>query len=217
MQNPSLTSWCQVCARYTEATKALVRMSLSLRVIVQTFESMPSDIHRASSGWPALEESISNRIVVQRRKPTSPQSVRNAAVYILQPSLSPLNTDGWNSHELVTGELQSHLDVLRANQSALLILAPALLPEPGSVAVNVEVQARLRDFANLQFGNESALEVTELFKLVESVGDRHGRLIVTKRLRAPTGATIALAMKYQSIVDNNQPMTEGDIYSALYK
>ena len=70
---------------------------------------------------------------------------------------------------------------------------------PGSVAVNVEVQAQLRDIAHLQLGNESALEVTKLAKVIEAVCDRHGRLIVTNRLRSLNGATIALAMQYQSL------------------
>jgi hypothetical protein len=164
----------------------------------------------ATSGRPESEESISRRIAVQRRKLTEPQSVKDAAVYILQPSLSPLITNGTTSHVLLTAELQSHVNVLRANQSALLIFAPTLLPELGSVAVNVEVQARLHDFAHLQLGNESALEVTELVKLIEGVCDRHCRLMVTNRLRSLNGATIALAVQYQSFAVGDLLMVQGD-------
>jgi hypothetical protein len=147
---------------------------------------------------------ISRRISIQRRKPTTPQSVKNAAVYILQPSFPSMSTDGSTVQELLTAELHSHFNILRANPSALLILAPTLLPEPGSVAVDLEVQARLRDFANLQLSNEYALEVTELIKMTESVCDHHGRLIVTSRIRSLDGATIALAVQYQTFADNHQ-------------
>jgi hypothetical protein len=186
-------------------------MSRALRVIVQTYEFTPPDVHMATSGMPESEESISRRIAVQRRKPTEPQSVKDAAVYILQPSLSPLITNGTTSHELLAAELQSHVNVLRANPSALLIFAPTLLPEPGCVAVNVEVQARLRDFAHLQLGNESALEVTELVKLIEGVCDRQGRLMVTNRLRSLNGATTALAVQYQSFAVGDLLMVQGTL------
>jgi hypothetical protein len=155
----------------------------------------------ASSG-PEAGDILNRRISIQRRNPTSPQPVKDAAVYILQPSFPSMGTNELTIHEILTIELQSHFSVLRANPSALLILAPTLLPEPGSIEINLEVQARLRDFANLQLSNESALEVTELFKLAESVCDRHGRLMVTNRMRSPDGATIALAVQYQSFADS---------------
>lgn len=95
-------------------------------------------------------------------------------------------------------ELHSHIDVLRANPSALLIVAPTLLPEPGSVDLGVEVQARLRDFSHLHLGNESALEVAELARLIEGVSDQSGRLVISNRLCSASGAAIALAAQYQS-------------------
>ena len=140
----------------------------------------------------------SRLLVVQRRKPTELQPVKDAAVYIVQPALSPLTGNGTASRELLTAELQSHLSVLRANPSALLIIAPTLLPEPDSGEVQMEVQARLRDFAHLLLSNESALEVTELVKLIEGVWNVNGKLVVTNRLRSASGATIALAVQHQS-------------------
>ena len=140
----------------------------------------------------------SRRLVVQRRKPTELQPVKDAAVYIVQPALSPLTGNGTASRELLTAELHSHLSVLRANPSALLIFAPTLLPEPDSGEIRMEVQARLRDFAHLLLSNESALEVTELAKLIEGVWNVNGKLVVTNRLRSASGAIIALAVQHQS-------------------
>lgn len=119
-------------------------------------------------------------------------------MYILQPSFTAMNTNGYTPHELLLIELRSHFEVLQGNTTALLILAPTMLPEPGSVAINLEVQARLLDFAEMQLNSKSAVEVTELFKMTESICDGQGRLMVTNRLRSVDGATVALAVKYQS-------------------
>lgn len=73
-----------------------------------------------------------------------------------------------------------------------------MLPEPGSVPVDVEVQARLKDFAFLQLRNESAPEFMELAALVEGTGDWQGRLAVVNRLRSAKGATIALVVQYRA-------------------
>lgn len=163
----------------------------------------------ATLGRSDSEESLHRRIAVQRRRPTEPQPVKDAALYLLEPPLSPLGNNETLSHELLTAELQSHISVLRANPFALLVLAPTLLPEPGSVNANVEVQARLRDLAHLQLSNEGALEVTELVQLVQGVSDRHGRLMVTNHLRSLDGATAALAVQYGPFATGDLLMTQG--------
>lgn len=86
----------------------------------------------------------------------------------------------------------------------MLILAPVMLPEPGSVPVNLEIQARLVDFAETRFNQRSAIEETELFELTESICDVHGQLKVTNRLRSVDGATIALAVIYQSFSERKE-------------
>ncbi len=151
---------------------------------------------------PEPEDLTTSRITIQMRKPAAPQTVKDAAIYFLQPSLTSSAAASPTLSEILVAELQSHLSILRANPSALLILAPPLLPEPGTVDINDEVRARIFDFTNLQLTNDSALEVMELFKLVESVCDTHGMLMVTGRLRSLNGATIALTLKYRSFADN---------------
>ena len=120
-----------------------------------------------------------------------------AAVYVVRPALSTITINGEPTHGLLMAELYSHVHVLRTNPSALLIVAPTLLPEPGSVDVNLEIQARLRDFSHLQVNNEGALEVSELAGLIASVSDQNGKLVATNRLRSTNGATIALVVQYQ--------------------
>lgn len=183
-----LTLWQQTCSKYTtDTSQALQQISRTLRVIVQTPDLQPAH----------SENGNNSRIKVQCRQPSDPQSVKDAAVYIVRPPLSTITTKGDTTHGLLLAELYSHVNVLRSNPSALLIVAPTLLPEPGSVDVNIEVQARLRDFSHLQLENEGALEVSELARLIANVSDQNGKLIATNRLRSTNGATIALAAQYQ--------------------
>ncbi|KAF2024546.1 toxin biosynthesis regulatory protein AflJ [Setomelanomma holmii] len=182
----------------------LAQVSHALQIIVQTYDYTPGDSAMKSPGYHEGDEAISRRVTVQRRKPTMQQPVRDAAVYILQPSFDARSTDDFTPQELLTIELKSHYSILQANPSAVLIVAPVMLPEPGSVAVNLEVQARLLDFAEMRFNQGSAMEVTELFQLTESTCDAHGRLMVTNRLRSADGATIALAAQYQSFSERTE-------------
>ncbi|CAE7178409.1 hypothetical protein CFE70_005864 [Pyrenophora teres f. teres 0-1] len=193
-----------ICDRYTKASQALANISNGLRVMVQAYDHTPTDSPLTGPEEVEQEPAIIHNINVQRRKPTAAQPVGDAAVYILQPSFDARTTDEYTPQELLAHELQSHFRILRNNVSALLILAPKMLPEPGSVALNLEVQARLLDFAEMQFTRKSAVEVTELFKLTESICDAHGRLMVTKRLRSADGATIALAVKYQAFSERSE-------------
>ena len=119
-------------------------------------------------------------------------------MYLLHPSFGAASTRGYTPSELVGMELKAHFGILRANPAALLILAPVILPEPGSVAVNLETQARLLDFANTHLTGQGAMEVSELVRLTESVCDTRGRLVVKSRVRSADGTTIGLVVKYQS-------------------
>ncbi|KAK5680875.1 hypothetical protein LTS10_006633 [Elasticomyces elasticus] len=166
-------------------------MSYPLPVIVQTYDSASPDMLESTE--------VDNRLlaVQLRRAPTELQPVRDAAIYVLQPARSPSVGSGIASRELLTAELHSHLSVLQANPLAILILAPTLLPEANSGQVDLEVQARLQDFAHMLLNNESAWEVSELMKLVDEVFNMHGRLVVVDRLQSTGCATIALVVQYR--------------------
>lgn len=148
---------------------------------------------------------FNTRIAVQQRAPGAPQTVKNAAVYILRlPAPSP----GVPSHTLlaqILAELRAHLSVLRANHSAVtLVLAPRLLPEPGSVNPDVEATARLHDLSRLQLTNEGEMEIGELVKMVNSVHDSMGWLVVVNKLRLNNTAMMALGVKYQPYADRHE-------------
>ncbi|KAK3629218.1 hypothetical protein LTR56_005094 [Elasticomyces elasticus] len=179
-----------ICATHSRSTsQALLQLSHPLAVINQTYDAASPDILESSE--------VDNRLLVQFRSPTELQPVRDAVMYVLQPGLSPSIGSGVASRELLTAELHSHLSVLQANPLAILIVAPTLLPEANSGQVDLEVQARLQDFAHILLNNESAWEVSELMKLVDEVVNMHGRLVVVDRLQSAGCATIALVVQYR--------------------
>lgn len=186
----------------SELADALAKLAPALRVMVQIYEWAPPDA-LAGSSPPRLPQGLP-------RRASTPQPVRDAAVYIVQPDASLLWPGVSSLPELITTELRSHLPVLRANPSALLILAPPLLPEPGSVSSQVELQARVRDFAQLQLTRDGALELSELYGLVQSIGDNSGMLTVCNEMRSQQGHVVALAVKYQLHTDTVSLNSNGD-------
>ena len=170
----------------------------ALRFIVQMSE--PASNNGAVEAGKARE--LNRRITVQERVPGAQQTVKDAAVYILHlPTLSP----GMSSDSVpasILAELRAHLDVLRANKNSVtLILAPRLLPEPGSVDPDVEAIARMRDLSHLQLANEREMEIGELVEMVKRVHDSTGWLVVANSFRSRNSATMALSIKYQAYAD----------------
>ena len=163
---------------------ALAEMYPALHFIVQMSEPAQNSNGTVGAG---RAEDFSRRITVQKRMPAAVQAVKDAAVYILR--LTTLS------------ELTAHLGVLGANNMATLILAPPLLPEPGTVDPDVEAMARLRDLSRLQLTNECGLELGELIEMVNSVHDSRGRLVVVNKVRSRNSATVALGVKYQAYAD----------------
>ncbi|KAL4761843.1 uncharacterized protein BDW70DRAFT_167815 [Aspergillus foveolatus] len=119
---------------------------------------------------------VSN-ITIQHRPPTAPQPITSANLYILHlPSPSPtIPFASLATH--ILAELRSHLDILRSNPSATLILTPRPLPEPSAVHSEVEASARLRDLTLMQLANEREIELAEWTSLLGSVSDSMGRLL----------------------------------------
>lgn len=81
--------------------------------------------------------------------------------------------------------------------SSTLILAPPILPEPGSVESDAEIMARLQDLTRFQLFNETAFELDVLIGVISSVRDASGGLVVVNKLRSSNNATVALGVRYQ--------------------
>ena len=179
-----------MCAPSTDLAVALVGMCPALHFIVQMID--PAHNNSPAVGTGKADDSCSGRVTVQRRVPATLQTVNDAAVYILRPTITSPSL-----RAQIQAELSAHLSVLRANASATLILAPPLLPEAGTVDPDVEALARSRDLSHLQLTNECELELGELIDMVNGVFDSRGGLVVVNKLRSCNGATVAVGIKYE--------------------
>jgi hypothetical protein len=117
----------------------------------------------------------------------------------------PLFSRSSASH--IISELRAHLAILRGNSSARLVLAPCLLPEPGTVEADVEAMARLRDLTMMQLANDREMDAAELMELISNVHDNMGRLVVVNKLQSRSSSTVALEIKYRSYADGYPQQT----------
>jgi len=188
----------QALAPSAETATSLAEMYPALQFVVQLIEPA----HDYRDGAAVLRDNLGGRISVQRRTPGAAQDVRNADVYLVRLT-------GSADAEQVRMELMAHLDVLRANEGATLVLALPVLPEAGTCSPVVEARARLGELCRLQLtGQGLALERGELMEAIGSVGDAHGRLEVIRRIgssaRSDSAATV-IGVRYQAYLDPETP------------
>jgi hypothetical protein len=200
---------------------ALAKLHPSLRFIVQMSEPAtngPVQQQSMSSRWSLsqamslggkisttstpmqdeMQQQLSSSITVQQRFPGTPQSILDAAVYIVH---LPLPLPGVPSHTIpaqIIAELNAHVGVLRANNSAALVLTARLLPEPGTVDSHVESIVRLRNLLLNQLANEQEMEPLDLVDIINSVRDSMGRLVLINKLSSHDNAIIAFEVRYQA-------------------
>jgi hypothetical protein len=178
----------QVNTDSTEIATTLAEIYPNLRLIVQMSER----------ALPTVDtKDLNPRIALQKRKPGAPQTVKDAAVYIAR-FRSPASSVSYQSlSQSILSELRAHVGILSTNTSATLLLAPCLLPKPGTVAVHVEAAARIRDLSLLQLINEGEMAINELNEIVTGFRDSMGQLTVVNKLQLPNTATVAVGVKYQ--------------------
>ncbi|KUI53801.1 hypothetical protein VP1G_01134 [Cytospora mali] len=175
-----------VDAESIRVAEGLAERHPALRWVVQMSESAAADITSVGG--------LNPRITVQIRTPQATQTLEEAAVYVLRGT----EPDYQSLANWVQIELQSHLNVLRANPNALLLLALQLRPDPGSVDPSVEAVACARDMTVVQLtGDTREMNLKELEELIACVRDSGGRLVVVNKLRSNHCSTIALGIKYR--------------------
>lgn len=192
----------------------LVALFPTLQFIVQMYEA-PSTTTPSSSDLPRLPHlpaalppvpgigysDHNAKVTLQKRSLGTSQPVRNAAIYILHLP-SPTPSLKWSTIAIhATAELTAHVDVLRANPGSRLILTALVLPPPGTVDVEVEATARLRDISLLQLSNGRHAEKVEVVDLLNGIRDSSGGFVVTDEIRCPSSPFVALEIRYQSYDD----------------
>ncbi|KAJ0425568.1 histidine phosphatase superfamily [Aspergillus carlsbadensis] len=202
----------EVSARSIDRATFLATLYPNLHIIVQiqtaTSSSAFDDFRQLTT---SINANTASNITIQHRTLTAPQPILDASIYILHlPQPSPI-TPFEALTPLITTELRAHLDVLRANPTATLILTPRLLPKPASVNPDVEAAARLRDLALLQLANEREIGLEEWLAILNSVSDNMGRLVVVNKIRSRESVVVLLEVRYQafkSVMPVNLPVLE---------
>ncbi|KAJ5898532.1 hypothetical protein N7504_008820 [Penicillium tannophilum] len=195
-------------AQSTETARALSELYPALQILVQT-DASNLDLGRPLA--PQVEipslEAYNPRINVQTRALGTPQTVVDAAAYILHLPSSACGS----SRPIVLMDLQAYCAILAANRRAMLIVTARMLPPPGTVDREIETLARMRDLTLFQLGVDRDPEVAEVVDLVGSVGDSQGRLVVVDQLQARNNLTVALAIKYQGWLDLDAALLESGL------
>ncbi|EKG11359.1 hypothetical protein MPH_11520 [Macrophomina phaseolina MS6] len=185
----------EVGATSTEGAAALLNLNSTLRIVMQI-----SPRKASTNGSSAFDERclLDPRVSMQQRLPGTPQTVRDASVYILHLPSALSNTPSNARAARIAAEISAHVDVLRANTSAaLLIPTTHLVPNPGAVEPGVESTARQRDLTVLQLFNCCEMEMSEFTTMLNGTSDSLGRLVVVNKLRSSNGAPVALELRYR--------------------
>ncbi|KAL4935852.1 hypothetical protein BDV06DRAFT_233903 [Aspergillus oleicola] len=186
--NPNTTTWSSSSSIHppTPITKD------GPRTLAQS-----SITNTSASASKSAVPSLSPNITIQHRPPGTPQPITDATLYILHlPSALPTQPSTTLASRIAL-ELRSHLDILRSNPSATLILTPRLLPDPGAVNADIEASARLRDLVLFQLANERELEMGDLLNVLNSVSDSLGRLVVVNKIRSREDCGVVFEVRWQ--------------------
>lgn len=218
----------EACASSPQLSSMLADLHPALHFVVQLDPSRASTFRKGSeppltrNGSVYVDRELSlqpdvssSRITIESRLPGTPQTVCDAAVYIL--SIPPSSSHLFSSQpgavprcfrSRITAELKAHMDVLSASNGTLIISTGPVLPEPGTVDPEIEAVARLRDLSLFQLFNEYEIEMLELVELVNGVVDGSGQLLVVNQLRSRRKVIVALCVKYHPTINPRQGVSE---------
>lgn len=173
----------QVGPQSTATAVALAERAPRLDFIVQMREDTGRSIRRALTNGNGKGSDAGPNITIQQRALGAPQSITDAAVYILHLPTTSLATPSSSMPAQITAELQAHFHLLRQNSSAMLILVARLMAADASKAdAEVESISRQQDLLLLQMANDEPLQMPQLMELVNNVRDASGRLTVVNKL-----------------------------------
>ncbi|KAL4950055.1 hypothetical protein BDW69DRAFT_187733 [Aspergillus filifer] len=208
----------EVGARSVDRANTLATLYPSIRIIVQI--AVPANNHnhttwssshpttpiskddlRALTATSTIKGSsasaLSPNITIQHRPPGTSQPITDATLYVLHlPSALPTQPTTTLASR-ISAELRAHLDILRSNPNATLILTPRLLPDPGAVNADIESSARLRDLVLFQLANEREIEMADLMGVLNSVSDSLGRLVVVNKIRSREDCGVLVEVRWQ--------------------
>ncbi|KAL2061151.1 hypothetical protein VTL71DRAFT_7424 [Oculimacula yallundae] len=173
---------------------ALATAFPDLRFVV---EDLPETVENSNHILAPLPESIRARITTCGHNFFTPQPVTTAQVYLLRMILHD-----WPAAEAVT-ILSNHLEVLKANPSARLLIMDTVLPVSGSVSKNEEALLRVRDLAMVQAFNSKERELEEFQDLFLKTRDAEGGLVLKNTFRPVESVMTIMEVAYERAVESN--------------
>ncbi|KAI9867331.1 MAG: hypothetical protein M1830_005839, partial [Pleopsidium flavum] len=170
------------------ASIALANAFPKLKFVVQ---DLPDTVANSNTYLSPQPESVRSRISTQGHNFFSPQPFKGAAVYLLRMILHD-----WPAAEAST-ILKNHLDALRANPNARLIIMDTVLPVPGSVGTTEEALLRVRDLTMIQAFNSKERELSEFTDLFAQTCDQDGKLVLKNSVKPPGSVMSVMEVVYQ--------------------
>ncbi|KAE8324413.1 hypothetical protein BDV39DRAFT_118948 [Aspergillus sergii] len=208
-QNLGMATVVHVGAQSPSLAVALAPQFPSLRFLVQTEAKTESGGHRPcldDHGISALKLAniplhLRARITWGTRLSTATQPVLDAAVYLISiPSPSP-QSPAMEITTRVAQALKAHVEVLRNNSDARLILTLPMSSATRSMDAAARAAVSLSDLSLLQLTNGGSLNMGEIRDLLRSRSDG---LVVMREVRSPTNAVIAFEIQYRVDNDDNR-------------
>ncbi|KAI0417494.1 hypothetical protein F5X98DRAFT_387057 [Xylaria grammica] len=208
-----------VCAGSNETAVALAELWPTSHFIIQMREPASNSVSTVADIEPVVSPDnmeidelggLNSRISFERRSPGSPQTVRDATIYMLRVPTNDLGFLGYPGagNLLILPELWVHLSILKANRAATFILLVQVLPDPDSVDVDIEETARLRDLWKMQLVNGHEIQAGELYNMINGVGDSVGRLVVVNKLESRHSTIVAFIIKYEDFPTIEQTLEQ---------
>lgn len=102
----------------------------------------------------------------------------------------------WPSTD-ATRILRNHLEALKANPQARLIIMDTVLPLPGSISTVEEALLRVRDLTMIQAFNSRERELGEFTDLFSEAGDQDGCLKLKNMIKPPGSVMSVMEVVYQ--------------------
>jgi len=167
---------------------ALAEAFPKLRFVVM---DLPDTISNAPNLLSAHPESISSRISTRSYDFFTPQLFKGADVYLLRMILH----DWPHTDALLI--LKNHLEALKANPNARMVIMDTVLPLPGSISTVEEALLRVRDLTMIQSFNSKERELGEFTELFSQACDQEGSLVLRNIVKPPGSSMSVMEVGYQ--------------------
>ena len=155
-------------------------------------EDLPDTISSSSALLSSHPETIRSRISTKSHDFFTPQTLKGADVYLFRMILHD-----WPASDALR-ILRNHLEALKANPRARLVVMDTVLPLPGSISVVEEALLRVRDLTMIQTFNSKERELGEFTELFAQAADEEGFLLLKKIVKPPGSAMSVMEVAYQA-------------------